>query len=402
MTPPRKTINELLAEDDDLGLLDVKPRAINATTEEDRIRQQFDEINVFVDRHGFPPGYGPEGHKASVGERQLQMRLKAYQASREVTDQLRTLDRHALLAAGAIADPEPKTLDEILDLDDELLIAPGSDIFDLRHARAAAARPDRVSERKACKDFEQFNPLFAACVSDLTAGKRKSMPFANEQEIKPGEFFILNGVMVYVAEVNDPHVRNGKRNARLRLIFENGTEGENLLRSLATELYKDPNGRRISDPIAGPLYNPEPTTKTVEAPEGRVTGCIYVVKSLSALPEIARLHDNLFKIGFTTGRFEDRIRNAKDDPTFLLAPIHPVRTYEAIDMNTNKFENLMHRFFADARLDIEIKDRFGKPFKPREWFLLPLPVIEKAIRMLLDGSIVKYRYDAKTADIIER
>jgi hypothetical protein len=106
--------------------------------------------------------------------------------------------------------------------------------------------------------------------------------------------------------------------------------------------------------------------------------------------------------GFTTGRFEDRIRNAKDDPTFLLAPIHPVRTYDAIDMNTNKFENLMHRFFAEARLDIELKDRFGKPFRPREWFLLPLPVIDKAIRMLLDGSIIRYRYDTRTAEIVPK
>lgn len=398
----RKTLNDLLAEEDDLGLLNVKPLAVNTTTEADRIKQQFEEINVFLDRHGYPPGQGPEGQKASVNERQLQMRLKAYQSSNDIADQLRAIDRHGLLAASAPLKAEAKSLDDILDLDDDLLTEPESNIFDFRHARPTAARPDKVSERKACKDFEQFKPLFAACVSDLTAGKRKSMPFANEQEIKAGEFFILNGVMVYVAEVNDPHIRNRKRNARLRLIFENGTEGENLLRSLATELYKDPNGRRISDPIAGPLFNPEPTTETIEAPAGRVTGCIYVVKSLSPLPEIARLHDNLFKIGFTTGRFEDRIRNAKEDPTFLLAPVHPVRTYEAIDMNTNKFENLMHRFFAEARLDIELKDRFGKPFKPREWFLLPLPVIEKAIRMLLDGSIIKYRYDAKAADIAPR
>jgi hypothetical protein len=399
---PRKTLNDLLAETDDLGLLKVKPLVINSTTEADRIKQQFEEVNVFVDRHGYPPGQGPDGQKALVSERQLQMRLKAYQASNDIADQLRVIDRHGLLAASVPAEAEPKTLDDILDLDDDLLIAPESDIFDFRYARPTAARPDKVSERKACKDFEHFKPLFAACVSDLTAGKRKSMPFANEQEIKPGEFFILNGVMVYVAEVKEPHIRNGKRNARLRLIFENATEGENLLRSLATELYKDPNGRRISDPVAGPLFNEEPTTTTVEAPAGRVTGCIYVVKSLSSIPEIARLHDNLFKIGFTTGRFEDRIRNAKDDPTFLLAPVHPVRTYDAIDMNTNKFENLMHRFFAEARLDIEIKDRFGKPFRPREWFLLPLSVIEKAIRMLLDGSIIRYRYDAKAADIVPR
>jgi hypothetical protein len=398
----RKTLDDLLAENDELGLLNVKPLMVNSISDASRINQQFEEINVFVDRHGFAPGEGEGGHKASVTERQLQMRLKTYRAAQDIADQLCVIDRHGLLAAGAAIAPEPKSLEDILDLDDDLLIGPGSDIFSLRHARPSAARPDKVSERRACKDFEQFKPLFDACVSELTAGKRKSMPFANEQEIEAGEFFILNGVMVYVAEVNDPHMRNGKRNARLRLIFENGTEGENLLRSLATELYKDPNGRRISDPEAGPLFNPEPATKSVEAPEGRITGCIYVVKSLSPLPEIARLDGNLFKIGFTTGRFEDRIRNARDDPTFLLAPVHPLRTYDAIDLNTNKFENLMHRFFAEARLDIEIMDRFGKPFRPREWFLLPLPVIDQAIRMLLDGSIIRHRYDARSGEIVAK
>ena len=102
----------------------------------------------------------------------------------------------------------------------------------------------------------------------------------------------------------------------------------------------------------------------------------------------------------TTGAFEGRIRAAKDDPTFLMAPVHPVRTYDAINLNANKFENLMHRFFADARLDIEIMDRFGKPFRPREWFLLPLPVIETAIAMLLDGTILRHRYDAVAGGIV--
>ena len=90
----------------------------------------------------------------------------------------------------------------------------------------------------------------------------------------------------------------------------------------------------------------------------------------------------------------------KDDPTFLMAPVHPVRSYDAINLNANKFESLMHRFFAEARLDIEIMDRFGKPFRPREWFLLPLPVIETAIAMLLDGTILRYRYDAVACAIV--
>jgi hypothetical protein len=362
-----------------------------------------------------------------------------------------------LLALQAAQTPPPYSLDDILDLDDELLTEPGEDIFTFRHARPAAARPDKISERKPCKDFEQFKPLFDQAIADLATGKRKSMKFAKEQEIEAGGFFILNGVMVYVAEVNDPHIRNGKRNARLRLIFENGTEGQNLLRSLATELYKDPSGRRLSEPNAGPLFDLTPTTVAVPnghgkvstpidgkarfplpnplppayvvgasapynlgvplagaAGEGaneslrelqvneRITGCIYVVRSLSLLPEIAKLSGHLFKIGFTTGSFEDRIRGAKDDPTFLLAPVHPVRSYDAINLNANKFENLMHRFFAEARLDIEIMDRFGKPFRPREWFLLPLPIIEAAISMLIDGTIVRHRYDAVACVIIPR
>ena len=396
----RQTLDELLAENDDMGLLDVKPHPVNTSTEAGRVQQEFEAINVFVDRHQFAPGEGPSVQKVPVAERVLQMRLKAYRKNPEIIERLKELDRHGLLKAPPLQAQDPISLDDILDLDDELLTDPNTDIFTFRHARPVAARPDRVSERKLCEDFDHFKPLFDQAVAELVTGKRKSMKFANEQQIEAGGFFILHGIMVYVAEVNDPHVRNGKRNARLRLIFENGTEGNNLLRSLARELYKDPAGRRLSDPNAGPLFNPEPTTINVAAQEDRITGCIYVVRSLSSSPEIAKLDGQFFKIGFTTGSFEDRIRGAKDDPTFLMAPVHPVRTYDAINLNANKFENLIHRFFAEARMNIEIMDRFGKPFRPREWFLLPLPVIETAISMLIDGTILKYRYDAGKCEIV--
>jgi hypothetical protein len=393
----RRTLDDLLAEDDGTGLLDVNPRAA-AATDATRILQAFDEICVFVDRHGYSPGEGPKDRRITVGERTLQTRLKTYLESPEIAAALRGADRHGLLLGAH--PPAPACLDDILDTDEDLLSDPNENIFKFRHARAPAARPDKVSERVVCEDFEKFRPLFDLVAADLLSGARRTMKFANEQEIEAGGFFILNGVMVYVAEVNDPHIRNGKRNARLRLIFENGTEGQNLLRSLSTELYKDPMGRRVSDPNAGPLFDPTPTTTTVAAPTERVTGRIYVVRSLSPIPEIAKLDGQLFKIGFTTGSLDDRIRGAKDDPTFLMAPVHPVRSYDAINLNANKFENLMHRFFAEARLDIEIQDRFGKPFRPREWFLLPLPVVETAIALLLDGSIVRHRYDHRTCTIV--
>jgi hypothetical protein len=394
----RKTLDELLAEDDS-GLLDVKPRSAAAGTDEGRIRQSFEEINVFHDRMGHAPGEGDGERRITIGERALQSRLKAYRESPRVAELLASADRHGLFAEAV--KPPPSTLGELLDLGDDLLDDPHSDLFVMRHARGPAARPDKVSERVACPDFAHFKPLFDKAAAELAAGIRKSMKFAQEQDIEAGGFFILNGVMVYVAEVNDPHVRNGKRNARLRLIFDNGTEGQNLLRSLATELYKDPSGRRLSDPNAGPLFNPEPTVATVAARADRVTGRIYIVRSLSARPEIAKLDGQLFKIGFTSGSLEDRIRGAKDDPTFLTAPVHPVREYETVNMNANKFEALAHRFFDQARLDIEIKDRFGKPFHPREWFLLPLPIVEQAIAMMMDGSIVHYRYDHRRCEIVK-
>ncbi len=395
----KKTLAELLAEEDDSGLLDVKPRASMAVSEDVRIVQAFEEINGFFDRMGFAPGQGPKDRKIGVSERALQSRMKAYLDNPGLVETLRPHDRNGMLAAAAPV--PPASLDELLDSDDDLLVDPNESIFEMRIAKSPTAKPDMVSERVPCLDFENFKPLFDKAAAELASGERKSMKFANEQEIEAGGFFILNGVTVYVAEVRDPHIRNGKRNARLRLIFENGTEGQNLLRSLATELYKDPNGRRLSDPHAGPLFGPSATELVnVAAPQDRVTGCIYVVRSLSPLPDIARLDGQLFKIGFTTGTLEDRIRGAADDPTFLMAPVRPVRSFEAINLNANKFENILHRLFADARLDIEIMDRFGKPFRPREWFLLPLPVIEQAIPMIIDGSIVRHRYDHRACAIV--
>jgi Meiotically up-regulated gene 113 len=387
----RKTLDDLLKEEDDLGLLDVKPSSFIKTSSDSIVEKGFEEINQFIDRYGHLPG--ESNKKQTVTEHILQIRLQTYRDKKEIIDQLRHLDRHNLFVEQAPCTPQ--SLDEILDLDDELLNDPNESIFTIKHVNQGAARPQDVANRTRCQDFEQFKPIFDKVASQITSGERKTMRFANEQDIEAGGLFILKGVMVYVAEVNDPHVRNGKKNARLRIIFENGTEGRHLLRSLARELYKDPHGRRISEPSAGPLFGDAPLAKQVE------TGYIYVVRSMSSLPEITRLDGNLFKIGFTSGEFEDRIRNAKDDPTFLMAPVYPVRTYKTININANKFENLMHRFFGEARLNITIQDRFGKPIHPREWFLLPLELIEEAIDKFLDGSIVHYQYDHKTSKLVK-
>jgi len=381
------TLDNVLADDDEL--LNVKLSTSTASTEEQRILNSFEEINRFIDRFSRKPG---DADAPSVTERGLKIKLSGLLNNSAAREMLLPHDRHSLLSSEPAV--EAKSLDDILD-DDDLLATPSDDIFNLVHARPSVAKTDMVAERQACEDFDDFKPLFDQCVEEINEGKRKTLKFANEQEIAAGEFFILNGVMVYVAEVGETHLRSGKKNARLRLIFDNGTEGNNLLRSLARELYKDPNGRRVSSPDAGPLFDSQ-------AEEGDTqTGMIYVVKSLSDDPEIKKLDGLLHKIGFTAGKMEVRIQTAKDDPTFLMAPVHPVATYTLYNIDKVKLEHLLHGFFADARLDIEITDRFGKKVKPREWFLLPIEVIAEAITRLQDGSIINYRFNSETGCLVE-
>lgn len=382
----RMTLSEIFALDDELGLLDVK---LSVSSASDPTLQSFEEINLFIDRHGRNPG---DSSSAGVSETSLLHRLNAIRRDLDAVAALKEHDRHNLLEEAATE--EVTSLDDIFALDDEILTTDADSIFVHKHARPPSAKPDKVSERQRCEDFHLFEPVFDECAANIKSGKWDTKAFANEQEIEAGHFFILNGVLVYVAEVNDPHTRNGKKNARLRVIFDNGTEGTNLLRSLATELYKDPNGRRVITHDHGPLFTDQPK-------EGdQQTGMIYVLRSLSDNPQIKQLDGNLFKIGFTSGKMETRIQNAADEPTFLMAAVAPVKTYALYNIDKVKLENLLHKFFADARLDIEIPDRFGKVIRPREWFLLPLTVIDEAVAGLVDGSIVGRVYDARLGRIV--
>lgn len=216
-------------------------------------------------------------------------------------------------------------------------------------------------------------------------------------DIKEGEFFVLGGQTVYIAEVGEPiKAPNGETDARLRVIYSNGTESNLLLRSLQRALYKDEAGRRISEPTAGPLFSDETDEDDL------ASGTIYVLRSKSDNPVVAERRNVLHKIGVTGSKVEKRIANAKIDPTFLMADVEIVATYELFNINRTKLENIIHRVFGPARLDIEIKDRFGNPVIPREWFLVPLFVIDEAVNHIKDGTIGEYVYDTSQAKLIER
>jgi len=181
--------------------------------------------------------------------------------------------------------------------------------------------------------------------------------------------------------------------ARLRVIFDNGTESNLLMRSFQKALQQDDNGRRLVEPDAGPLFSGENSDGDEES------GTIYVLRSKSEDPAFAKHRTVLHKIGVTGGNVERRIANAKLDATFLLADVEIVATYRLFNIHRSKLEGVIHRVFGRARLDISIQDRFGNFVVPREWFLVPLPVIDEVIEKIKDGSIANYEYDPSQASL---
>ena len=388
-------LDDLRAELDDFAQPEKKG---GRSAREERIIAGFEEIQRFAETHGRAPRHG-EGN--DIFERLYAVRLDRLRAQ-ECRSLLAPLD-HQRLLAGAEAVPAAPV--ESMD-DDELLAelegaAGTSDITELRHVRTSADKraAEEIANRTVCEDFGQFKPLFDRVAKELETGVRITRRIRKDAgflkaDIKEGEFFILGGQTAYVVEVGEPiKAPNGEFDARLRVIYSNATESNLLLRSLQRALYKDETSRRVSEPAAGPLFS-------AEADDGDLaSGTIYVLRSKSDHPVVVAHRDVLHKIGVTGGNVPRRIANAKLDPTFLMADVEIVATYELYNINRVKLENIIHRVFDPARLDIEIKDRFGNPVIPREWFLVPVFVVDDAVERIKDGTITGYTYDPKTASL---
>jgi T5orf172 domain len=358
---------------------------------EERIISGFQDIQKFVDEHGRLPLHG-EGR--DIFERLYAVRLDRLSQLPFCREILAPLDLRGLLGDA----PELQT-----ELDDDALLAElegadaPSEIENLVHVPRPEdmKRPDDVATRKPCADFQKFKPLFQQVQQELKAAIRRARPFELKSEIEPDRYFIVNGQVAYVAEKGDVFTNDqGRRDARLRVIFDNGTESNMLMRSLQRQLHADPAGRRITDPDVGPLFG----DSSKEGDFG--SGTIYVLRSNSKDPRIEDNRGVIHKIGVTGNDVKGRIVSAKVDPTFLLAEVEIVATYELFNVNRVKLENLIHRFFEPARLDLEMKDRFGRPFRPREWFLVPLEAIDEAVRRTKDGTIIDCRYDVENARIV--
>lgn len=393
------TDDEALLEE--LGVKAETKKQQSRTPREERIIAGFEDIQRFVEEHGHAPCHGED---RDIFERMYAVRLDRLRTLEECRTLLEPLDHQRLLT-----EYEPSTATIIDEIDDDALLAElgveaeTSPITELRHVRSSVEKriAEEIANRQKCEDFDTFKPIFDAVQADIETGVRSTNKIRKDAgflkaDIKEGQFFILGGQVAYVAAVGESFkAPNGENDARLRVIYSNGTESDLLLRSLQRALYKDESSRLISDPNLGPLF--AGTTNE----EDLASGTVYVLRSKSDHPVVKEHRDVLHKIGVTGGSIKKRIANASHDPTFLMADVEIVATYELFNINRAKLENIIHRFFDPARLDIQITDRFGQPVVPREWFLVPLFIIDEVVEKIKDGTISKYFYDVSNARLIE-
>lgn len=386
--------------DEDLDLLDelgVEAEAApggGRTAREQRIIAGFEEIERFVREQGRLPEHG---ENRDIFERLYAVRLDRIRALAECREVLKDLDVNGLLgreSAGESCNVQEEPSDEELLASLGVELSPAGDVTKLVHVRAREEikAAEEIAQRNPCRDFETFRPVFEKLQLDLQTGERRTLKYKDNAEVKKGDLFILDGQKVIVADMGEPFVSDyGRPDRRLRVVYDNGTESDLLVRSLQRALNKDKNSRRISDTSLGPLFSDE------EDDDDLPTGYIYVLRSKSENAYVAENRSVIHKIGVTGGDVKSRIANAQKDPTYLLADVEIVATFKLANINRKRLEAILHKIFASARLDLELRDRFGFQVEPREWFLVPLPVIEEAIQKIMDGTIGGFRYDPKSA-----
>lgn len=364
-----------------------KPRKITST---DRLERSFMEIVEFVREHGREAS----ATTREIAERKLGARLEGIRINPEKVELLRDLDELGLLEELEA----PASLEDLLDDDSTNLLNDESGLLNISAlpARRPPSEVDSVAKRKKCEDFDKFEHLFKAKHAELAEGAAQIAPFRGLRTVTEGRFFVLNGVMLFVAEVGETRemVVGGKpeQKQRLRVIFENGTESSMYRQSLSIRLFEQQGQAIVQTGLSD---------EQVLDGDEVASGYIYVLRSLSEDPQIAGLKD-LHKIGFSRGSVEKRIVGAEKSPTYLMAPVEIVASYQTFNLNVPKFETMLHHLFADVRLDITQIDSSGRAYDPDEWFIVPLGVIDQAVDLIISGEITSFVYDAPSQRLCGR
>lgn len=395
-----KILDEIFGNDP-LGLLNVKLKAASVKTADERLSNSFEEINAFIAKNDREPDPNP----SNISEYQLYSRLKSLREDEGKMIALEPQDKYGILN---VEKKEINSLDDIFN-DDLLGFFDDGDaqsLFEFKHTprEIARAEADFVARRKPCKNFKDYEEKFKSVQADLSSGKRKLVDF-KIGNLRQGAYYVHNGVLFFLEKIDisrqDHYKEDGTRvreDGRTRCVFENGTESNMLKRSVEKILYANGNAVTVNSDVEVEEFMENFSDITEE---DKVAGYIYVLSSKSTDQKISEI-ENLFKIGYSTTPVENRIKNAEKEPTYLMAPVHIEAEYKAYNMNTQKFEQLLHNFFGASCLNIDVFDERGRRHMPQEWFIAPLRIIDQTIELLISREIIKYKYDQELGVIVLR
>lgn len=396
----KKTLEDIF-NDDEFGILESKAKVSNIKSEDERLIDSFQEINAFYEKNNREP----KADVFVVSERGLGVALRELRKNIKKAEILKPYDVYNLLVNITV---EINSIDDILNDDEFGLLDTDEtlEIFKLKNIPSSKDREetDFVARRKSIKekDFIPYETAFKKVHQELREGKRKLYEFKDvEQNLEQGKYYILDGLLLFLEKdgIEDRQIKDRiRKDGRTKIIFENGTESNMYYRSLAKALYN--NGKIVSDTDTE-AENELFKNANIVNESDLETGWIYILKSKSSKKEIASI-ENLYKIGFSKIDVKDRIKNAPKEPTYLMAEVHLVSTYKCYNVNPHKFEQLLHRFFGEVCLNVDIYDDKGRRITPREWFVVPLPIIDKVIDLILSGDIVNYSYSDENKEIIKR
>lgn len=395
-----KILDEIFSNDP-YGLLNVKPKISTVKTADERLSSSFDEINAFIEKNDREPAPNP----SNISEYQLYSRLKNLREDEDKMQALEPQDKYGLLN---VVKKEINSIDDIFNDDLSGIFDDGEaqSLFEFKHTprEIARAEADFVARRKPCKNFKDYEELFKSVQADLSSGKRKLVDF-KLGNLREGAYYIHRGILFLLEKIDiskKEHYReDGTRvrtDGRTRCVFENGTESNMLMRSVEKSLYA--NGMVVTenaDDVTEKFYESFTDITDVD----KEAGYIYVLSSKSTDPKIQAIK-NLFKIGYSTTSVVSRIRNAEKEPTYLMAPVELEAEYKTFNMNTQKFEQLLHNFFGSCCLNIDIYDEKLRRRMPQEWFVVPLDIIDKAIELIITEDIVHYKYDKSSEKIVSK
>ena len=387
---------------------DVKP-VRSRTTSHDRLVNSFLEVLDFVDSTGHEPS-----EDGDLEEQILFRTLRSIRNDEAKRKACLSADDIGLLTITEVEAPavqqvsidspfvesvpvaavepsdEPEPADELDDiLNDPLFadVAPvDQSIFEIpdymKKRQQERAEAESIAKRTECRDFADFEEGFQIIHKKLDDGRCRLIKF-KEAHLSEGCYFVLGNVLLYLAHINKEAERRdsrGRADERTRCIFENGTETDVYQQTLAKSLYTE--GYSVVD-----YSDTDPNYLAKHFTPGEndvISGWIYILQSLSTDPEIAGIKD-LYKIGFTRQTVEQRVANAKNESTYLFADVKIVKTYQVANVKASSFEDLIHQLFDAVQLQVN-----AGIAKPKEWYVVPFPIIDQAIHYIIEGTPVAY------------